>query len=332
MGLPVKETQEEKMSAAISEREMPSKLNAKNWLNLAFFVLNAVFTYGVGNAGWFGGSSNGDLSRKYQTLVTPSSRAFSIWALIFLLQGVFAVVQLLPRFRAKPMVQDGVSYCYVLTCTFQVAWSFAFAFEVIWLSLVFIILIWISLCVLLYSQYYAESDNTLSEFWLLRFPFALHCGWLTAASVLNVNVVAVDASAAADVQLAVAIVSLAYLHAVSVWVLFGIRRANYTIAGVLSWAFGWIYAELQDPEPKIVATFDDSIISGVGYAAIAVSFIIVAQIIFRFGLFGAQMCQALKQSEDETHEEDAEKEHKKNKHAVKEETSDEEQGLSDAQG
>jgi hypothetical protein len=27
---------------------------------------------------------------------------------------------------------------------------------------------------LLYSQYYAESDDTLWEFWLLRFPFAVH--------------------------------------------------------------------------------------------------------------------------------------------------------------
>jgi len=106
-------------------------------------------------------------------------------------------------------------------------------------------------------------------------------------------------------------------------VLFGIKRANYTITGVLSWAFGWIYSELQNPEQKIVATFDETIISGVGYAAIAVAVIIVAQIVLRFGMFGVQKYQSLKQSDDETHEEDAEPEQEHNKHVAKEDTSNE---------
>jgi hypothetical protein len=184
------------------------------------------------------------------------------------------------------MVQQGVGYWYCLVSLFQVAWTFSFAYEVLWLSLLFMILIWISLCSLLYSQYYTKSDGSLWEFWLLRFPFALHGGWITAASVVNMNVIVVNSNATAAVELAVGIVSLAYLHAVSVWVLFGIKRnPNYTIAGVLAWAIGYIYAELQNPFESIPERFDETTIKGVAYAAIAVSIIITGQIVFRFGMY-----------------------------------------------
>ena len=183
------------------------------------------------------------------------------------------------------MVQKGVGYYYVLVCVFQVAWTFSFAYEVIWLSLLFILLIWISLCALVYSQYYTESNHSLMEFWFFRFPFGIHCGWLTAASVVNVNLVVVDSNAPANVQLAVGIVSLAYLHAVSVWVLFGLKRnPNYTIASVLAWANGWIYAELSSPSESIMALFDANTISGVSYAAAAVAYIITGQIVIRSAL------------------------------------------------
>merc|ERR1712125_227420 len=203
------------------------------------------------------------------------------WAVIFLSQAIFVVIQLFPKFRGKEMVQSGTSYYYILACIFQAGWTIAFGFEVIWLSLLFMISIWSSLVALLYSQYYTKSEGTLVEFWLLRFPFAIHCGWLTAASALNVNVLVVDIGPPAAVQLAVGIISLAVLHAISVWVLFGFRRPNYTIAGVLAWANGWIYAELQQPRDQIVQRFSADAISGVSYAALAVAIIISMQIAVR---------------------------------------------------
>lgn len=185
------------------------------------------------------------------------------------------------------MVQDGVGYWYVGTCLFQAGWTLAFAYEIIPLAVVLIILIWLTLVGLVYSQYYAVSDGTLCEFWFLRFPFSLHCGWLTAASTLNVNVQAVASGASAEIQLAMGIISLAYLHAVSVWVLFGFGRGpNYTIAFVIAWAAGWIYNELQTPKDSITALLDDTTIRGVSYAAFGVAMIVVAQMVVRVAAFG----------------------------------------------
>merc|ERR1719330_1452956 len=187
------------------------------------------------------------------------------------------------------MVQQGVSYWYVAVCTFQAGWTFSFAYEIIPASLVFMVLLWISLMCLLISQYYVKLDPTTSscswqglvEFWFLRFPFSVHGGWITAATALNISVVAVDSGSAAATQLAVGIVSLAVLHAISVWHLFGYKRPNYTIPIVLMWANGWIYGELQDPQELVLLTFDPSVISGVAYAAFSVSMVITIQVVLR---------------------------------------------------
>lgn len=248
----------------------------------------------MGTAGWFGTPDNGELSEKYQTIITPKGTAFSIWAIIFLFQGIFTIIQMMPSFRSRPLVQDGVSFWYMITCYTQIGWTFAFAFEVNELALVFMFLIWISLMALIISQYYVELDSETSkcfsmkglvEFWLLKFPFCIHGGWITAASALNVCVIAVDYQASAATQLAIGIICLAVLHAISVWHLFGYKRPNYTIPCVLVWANGWIYGELQDPKQLIIDTFDESIIAGVAYAAFSVAMIITIQIVVRVGVF-----------------------------------------------
>lgn len=284
----------------------PAKINHKNILNLFFYIFNIVFTYGVGTEGWFGNGTNSELSEKYQAIITPKSTAFSIWAVIFVFQAIFAIVQLLKRFRAHPMVQQGVSYWYCGVSLAQVGWTISFTYEVIPLSLVFMLLILFSLYGLLYSQYYTESTGKLVEFWLLRFPFAIHAGWITAASALNVSVVAVWKAAPADIQLAIGIVSLAVLHAISVWMLFNLKKGpNYTIACVLSWANGWIYAELQEPKSLITGTFAPDIINGVAYAAVSVAFIILLQVVIRISMGALAKCRggndAASEDEEEQH-------------------------------
>jgi hypothetical protein len=288
---------------SIGEEEQPTpttpSINRINILNLVAYVLNVLLVYGVGNAGWAGTPDNGTLSDKYQSLVTPNSSAFSIWAVIFMFQAAFAVLHFLPRFRALPMVQEGVGPWYGVVVAMQIGWTFAFAFEIIPLSLAFMLLIWASLMTILYKQYYTESDGSLLEFWLLRFPFAIHAGWITAASALNVNVQVVSMGRPAYEQLAVAIVSLAVLHAISVHVIFYIPRPNWTIACVLSWAFGWIYQELSEPLALITDTFSTDAILGVQNAAIAVVVVISIQVVVRLGLLFVPTWNPYRQAEVE---------------------------------
>jgi len=282
-------------------------INHKNYLNLIAYIANITLVYGIGNAGWLGTPDNGELSRKYQTLVTPNSSAFTIWAVIFLAQGAFSLLQFLPVFRASEMLQKGVGYWYIAVAATQIGWTISFAYEVIPLSLAFMLLIWISLIGLLYKQYYTKSTGSIWEFWALRFPFAVHAGWITAASALNVNVQVVSMNVTPDKQLAVAIISLAVLHAISVWVLFNIPRPNWSMACVLSWAFGWIYQELGEAGETIQSNFSPDTIAGVAYAAIAVCFIILIQIVVRLGfLIRPSMNPYKKVTEEDTVDDSAE--------------------------
>jgi len=289
-------------NVASSDQQTKTKLNHKNWINLIAYLLNMGFTYAVGTATLTPGASTiGDLSDKYQTIITPSGRAFTIWAVIYIFQAIFTIAQFFRKFRGHAMVQQGVSYWYLLVCLSQVGWTFAFSYEQIPLSMAFMIAILGGLYGLLYSQYYTESDGSLWEFWLLRFPFCIHAGWITAATALNVSVVVVWKAALAATQLAFGIVSLAVLHAISVWVLFNLKKGpNYTMACVISWANGWIYSELQNPKELIVQTFSQDIISGVAYAAISVAFIIVTQIVIRVGMVLLQKCKSRQASKSQS--------------------------------
>jgi hypothetical protein len=278
--------------------ESNPSLNAANICNILGYIFNTIFTYGVGNAGFFGRPTNGDLSRKYQTIITPKSSAFIIWSIIFTFQAIFVVLQALPRYRGRPIVQQGVGYWYFIVCLLQVAWTFAFSYEVIPLSLVCMILLWVGLMAIVYCQYYTESENNgciggQIEFWLFRFPFSVHGGWITAASALNVSVVAVDEKLSGSAQLTIAILSLAVLHAISVWHVFGYTRPNYVIPIVLAWANYWIYAELKDPEQLILDTFNDVVIEGVRSAALGVSLIILGQVAVRLIFFSIAYCRGV---------------------------------------
>jgi len=290
-------SEKEEGHKSVATEALSVPLNRKNYLNLVFYILNIYFTYGLGSYGWFGAQTNGELSAIYQTLVTPKDVAFAIWGIIFLFQGIFACVQLLPRFRDTDMVQDGVSYYYVCVSTFQIAWSFAFGYNMIGIALVFIVLIWLSLASIVYSQYYIKSNNhkdnnnnsnsTLSpmtEFWLLQFPFDIHCGWLVAATALNASVVAVKMEVTPDIEIAMSLLSLCVLYMVSFWVTFALSDAggpNITIALSISWAANWIHNQLLTPKNALAARFDENTIVGIRNAYKIVSIIVLAQVMLR---------------------------------------------------
>ena len=189
---------------------MTEKLNAVNYLNLIAFIVNIVITYGIGTAGWGGTQSNSEVSDKYQvkeylhcshspyhpslfntqlyfffiqkfkkiaqTIISPNSKAFIIWSVIFLTEAIFVIAQFLPRYRSTALVQQGVKFWFILSCLFQTAWTFPFSFEIMWLALVLIILIGVSIAAILISQYYIEVEEKkgILNYFFFQFPFEVH--------------------------------------------------------------------------------------------------------------------------------------------------------------
>lgn len=208
--------------------------------------------------------------------MTPNSAAFSIWAVIFLSEGLFTILQWFVSNRFK--VQESIQYYFISACLFQAAWTFAFSLEVFWLSLLCMFGIWFSLLRIVVRRQQAQQQPQMNlrlveDGWWLDFPFEIHFAWITAALALNVNVLVLALGSSAATQLSFAILTLSILFTVFLWSLYGLPKTNYTIALVMVWATWWISVELQSPKPLILKTFSSDIIKGVGHASLAISVI-----------------------------------------------------------
>ena len=262
-----------------------ASLNALNYLNVVAYVANALITFLAG----FGefGETNAYVSAKYQTIITPAGWAFSIWSLIFISELLFVLVQLAPGVRDSALVQKGVGYGWIAASIFQCAWSLAFAREQLELSTVFITLIFVSLggvvrrCA---SIDRSEASNIFADL-ICRLPLTIHFGWLAAATMLNVNLVAVEHGSSAGGQLACGIVSLALVFALTVALAPKDFTGSAIPVGVACWALVAIGSNLDSPMDKdqceaqtggfdcnmISEIFDDTTIDGVQKSAYALS-------------------------------------------------------------
>mmetsp|Transcript_58971 Transcript_58971/g.127591 ORF Transcript_58971/g.127591 Transcript_58971/m.127591 type:complete len:281 (+) Transcript_58971:96-938(+) len=217
-------------------------LSTKNWINLAAYVLNFAFTY-LSLTGIFG-KTNTELSKKYQTPVTPAGWAFSIWGLIFIWEGVFAVAQMSGRFRGSA-VAKAVAPWWWSACVFQVLWTMTFSQEYISLSLACMIGILVSLLGIAASTTNLKIDCL--EYALLRGPFSLHLGWIIAATAVNVSVQA-DALKATPEQLLV-LTLLSYQAVCVIATIFAAAAPSPdpVVCLVACWAFVAICVELRNP-------------------------------------------------------------------------------------
>eukprot|EP00448_Togula_jolla_P013184 CAMPEP_0170603762 /NCGR_PEP_ID=MMETSP0224-20130122/19078_1 /TAXON_ID=285029 /ORGANISM="Togula jolla, Strain CCCM 725" /LENGTH=280 /DNA_ID=CAMNT_0010928651 /DNA_START=102 /DNA_END=941 /DNA_ORIENTATION=+ len=217
-------------------------LTARNWISLAAFVLNLVITY-TSLTGLFG-ETNSDLSKKYQTPVTPAGWAFSIWGLIFVWEAVFAVAQMFSPFRDSPVTMR-IAPWWWSACLFQILWTIFFAQEMITASLVCMVGILVSLMGLAFST--AGLKVSCLEYWLLRGPFSVHLGWIIVATAVNVSVQA-DASKASPKQLLIlALISYEVVCVLATIFATAIGRPDPVVCLVACWAFYAIAAELRDP-------------------------------------------------------------------------------------
>ncbi|KAL7479088.1 hypothetical protein ACHAW6_004837 [Cyclotella cf. meneghiniana] len=267
-----------------------------NTLNVAGYILNLSTSYLGGVAGWFGGKPNSELSAQYQTLITPLAPFFGyIWGIIFLSQGFFVAAQILPRYKDRPLVQRGVRAWYFGACSAQSAWTVAFGYEFMVTAFVFMVAVLICLCGIVYSQWNVvaeeerkkDADPWLLEnnavsmlredraddadiaapptlaYWLLRFPFAVHAGWIAPATPLMLSVALVAVKADAQAELWTAVLGVAVLFGMSMGLLLRQDEGapSYVIPGVVAYACVGIMLELDAPNDSILARFQEGEIS-----------------------------------------------------------------------
>jgi hypothetical protein len=100
----------------ISHTREPARLNGLNYLNVLTYLLNVFVSYGIGVWG-LGGilPTRWEISKEYVTLVTPAHWAYFLWAPILVFEAIFAIAQLFPYYRARPIIQQGTGFFFFYT-------------------------------------------------------------------------------------------------------------------------------------------------------------------------------------------------------------------------
>ncbi|WP_019988731.1 TspO/MBR family protein [Rudanella lutea] len=207
-----------------------------------FVIISLLVMNYLSNARVFADTTNGDISRKYQTLITPAGYAFAIWGVIFLGLLAFAVFQALPserdneRFRAAGpwIILNGIG---------NAIWSPIFNNEQIGLALLVILVMFVSLLLTMDRLQVGKTRVRRRELWLARVPFSIYFGWLTVATILNVAVFLkstnFDLNLLPEAGWAAAVLVIAFL--VGVFLFNRYRSAFYIL--VFAWAYAAIAAE-----------------------------------------------------------------------------------------
>lgn len=237
-----------------------------SWMNRAAYIFNVAVTFGIGV---FQSPTHAELSEKYQTLVTPVSWTFAImWSLIFAMQAAWVVL-------APHHHHHHSGYVWIVLA--QAAWTITFSQECIVASMC-------SMMALAYCLWTAVAElptpvHNLKEYILVHVPLRLHAGWITAATVVNANVVLVYAGVSPHSQWIASLLSLGVLLTVAVS-----EVKDCVIPLVLALAALGIAQELASPKVFIRYTFPARQIAQVQQAASLAAMTIAAVVVVRMGM------------------------------------------------
>ena len=284
-----------------------------NLANLLGYAINLSSSYVFGVSGLLG-KTNQQLSYQYQTLITPSSAYFGyIWGLIFLSQGFFVAAQILPVYKDHVLVRRGVGIWYFMACLMQTAWSISFAYEYMITAFVSMVGILLCLITILKRQWRVIDEhenrgidpwllvnNAVSVFdeeekgktasppgfayWILRFPFAVHAGWIAPATPLMLSVTLVSYNIDPQVELWVGVIGLAVLFGMSMGLLLRQDKGapSYIFPAVVAYACAGVAWELHAPSEPILDRFQEGEISLMKNVAGFCGFMLLVTIVSRF--------------------------------------------------
>jgi tryptophan-rich sensory protein len=208
-------------------------------VTLAAIVVAIGVNYLVGASSGGEGPSVGEVSDKYETLVTPASYAFSIWGLIYTGLVAFGVYQVLPAQRDNPRFR-AVRPWVVANMLFNAAWIVVFTAEKITLSTLIIAGMLLTLVFIHGGLEIGRRTVPPAEIWTARVPFSIYFGWITVATIVNVAISLLnagwDGGGIRSEMWALALLAMGltigvFLHA---------RFRNAWFLLTLAWAFGGI--------------------------------------------------------------------------------------------
>jgi hypothetical protein len=149
-------------------------------------LVGTVVANGLANALPLNDQTTGEISDRFDVYFVPAGYVFSIWGLIYLALGAFAVYQALPRQRDDPALRR-VGYLFALSCVANVAWLFLWHYERFPLTIVAMVALLFLLIGIYVRLGIGRTPASTAETWLVRVPFSIYLGWVTVATIANAS-------------------------------------------------------------------------------------------------------------------------------------------------
>ena len=218
------------------------KLLAPRLLALAAFVFMLVMNV-LATTLPLNGQATNEISDRYDTLFAPIGFTFAIWGVIYLLLGVYTVVQLV----ADNSVIRAITPWFIASSVLNGAWIVAGHYEALWRAAVIIVALRWTLVRI--NQETTAERTTLGATISIGIPFAVYFGWVTVATVANISALLVQAGFSdgllfsAEVWTVIIVVVAALIGTLT-----AIVNSSASYALVLVWAFWGILSRHLAPD------------------------------------------------------------------------------------
>lgn len=188
-----------------------------------------IFNY-LAATGILGGIDPGAISDKYATRITPAGYAFAIWSLIYIGMIAFSIYQILPKNIER---LGSFRRIYILSCVANCAWLYFWHQEAVVVCLGIISILLGTLAIINVKLKTTESN---ADFWLMKFPFGIYFGWVTAATILNATIALVSLKVQLPASTVSYIAAGLILTAATLGVIIRLKLKNYFYPLAVAWA------------------------------------------------------------------------------------------------
>ncbi len=212
------------------------------YINLLFFGIMLVMNY-LANALPLGGRTTGEISAQYDNLFVPAGITFSIWGFIYILLGIFIVLQL--KTQQKEVVA-AIGWAFAISCALNALWIVAWHYDKLPLSMLIMIAL---LAVLVYINLQLRAHPA----GLIRAAFGIYLGWILVATIANAAALLVSQQWGAW-GLPETLWASIMIHAgllIAVFTMFALKNPFVGIAVI--WAFAGIVLNRQADATNVAA-------------------------------------------------------------------------------
>ncbi|HEY0668350.1 MAG TPA: hypothetical protein VGD22_09260 [Sphingobacteriaceae bacterium] len=160
-------------------------------LNFIFFIA-AFAVSSLSQTRFFGKNTIADVSYQYDTLFTPAGITFSIWGLIYVSLFAFCIYHLIGAFTKKPDDEVNVQlrqidWLFIINNMASAAWVLVWVNEMVVVSVFLMIIQLLTLIFICKQAHIFNKHRSLSSILFTQFPISIYFGWITVATVVNMN-------------------------------------------------------------------------------------------------------------------------------------------------